>query len=696
MGGASTTEGGHGFGGGIYASGTPVTLACCTISGNNSTGQNGQETGGNGSGGGIYGSPTLANTIVAGNTAVGGSGGGIYPGSGTGPDVSGAVTSGGWNLIRRTDGADGSTWQSTDLLGGTMDGTELDPGLAQLQDNGGPGPTMLLMSGGPAIDHGNSCNIPKDELGQARPFPCYNLVDDANVNGGDRSDIGAVEYYPPPSAIAIAIRKHGGGPVLTYPSNSPGTLPSLVPQSIATLGGSWSSIVSDLNPVRTVSNGFLVADHTGLASAFYRLTGPVKNPPVTPMPATQMPTRADMTLVYDNGCPTCAPTVTVTLSGTAAPAGPNPQYWFQCDQYVPPALRTTALVPPYSVTPISLSQPMPGLIPYADYYCQLVYYDDDVDAQYGGILHFLTTGSPPKIVTGGATPASSTSEVMSLTVNNTNCPLATPTHAKFQYNQDPNLAGTVYDAGSYYTTTINSDENYSYTLSGLTVGNTYYYRAFASNLGGNNVGQILHFTATAPLSPPALGGPGNGNAPGPTIGTLNPTFTWTAASGASTYGLSLTLYPDGTPVYSSTTLPGTPTSAQPVTLQPGTQYAWTMTSFDSSGQQSAPSQPFYFVTGVAPTVQNLAANNVTGSSALLQADVNPNGWTTTVYFQYGLDTTYSGACSGQTVSQNNITTSQTVILGASPLCKRKTYLFQAVAYNSIGTNIVGPVQFNTP
>ena len=97
-----------------------------------------QHMAGDGGGGidNIFGTPlTMGNTILAGNTAS------------PGPDVDGALTSQGNNLIGNPSGASG--FVATDLLG-------LDPLLGPLQDNGGPTQTMALLLGSPAIDAGSN------------------------------------------------------------------------------------------------------------------------------------------------------------------------------------------------------------------------------------------------------------------------------------------------------------------------------------------------------------------------------------------------------------------------------------------------------------------------------------------------------------------------------------------------------------
>jgi parallel beta-helix repeat protein/predicted outer membrane repeat protein len=168
--------------GGILATET-ATLTNCTVSGNAASS----------GGGGIYAdTATLTNCTVSGNTAgvVGGgisartailtnctivenlatTGGGLFyitfgefrlknsivalnlvRFGGSGPDVSGAFTSEGHNLIG--DGTGGTGF--TDEVNGDIVGTSLnpvDPKLGPLANNGGPTKTHALLPGSPAID----------------------------------------------------------------------------------------------------------------------------------------------------------------------------------------------------------------------------------------------------------------------------------------------------------------------------------------------------------------------------------------------------------------------------------------------------------------------------------------------------------------------------------------------------------------
>ncbi len=139
-----------------------LTVTNSTVSGN-SAGQT--------YGGGIFNNSTatLSNTIVALNTGS------------SAPDLYGSTSSGGYNLIGNTTGAN---FAST-----TGDQININPQLGPLQNNGGPTFTHALLSGSPAIDKGNS-GLATDQRGFTRPVDNPTI---ANATGGNGSDIGAFE-----------------------------------------------------------------------------------------------------------------------------------------------------------------------------------------------------------------------------------------------------------------------------------------------------------------------------------------------------------------------------------------------------------------------------------------------------------------------------------------------------------------------
>lgn len=179
---AASSEGG----GGIFnAFGATLTLANCTISTNFAFA----------GGGGISNGATvnITNCTITGNSVISGSGrgGGISGGASTnvkgciialnsasfGPDVDGALTSQGHNLVGKTFG-NGFT-DPSDKTGTFV--APLDPKLDSggLKDNGGPTQTIALLAGSPAINAGPTDAAPTDQRGFVRVGP---------------PDIGAFEF----------------------------------------------------------------------------------------------------------------------------------------------------------------------------------------------------------------------------------------------------------------------------------------------------------------------------------------------------------------------------------------------------------------------------------------------------------------------------------------------------------------------
>lgn len=168
-------------GGAVFDVGA-TTLTYCTITQNTASQEfsSGRTYDG---GGGVsnfdpqfFASSTLRDTIVAGNS------------SPVNPDVAGAITSQGYNLVG--DGTGGTINPTTGDQIGTA-GSPIDPLLRALANNGGPTDTCALRRGSPAIDKGGRvAGITTDQRGHRRP------VNDPTVPPalrGDNSDIGSFE-----------------------------------------------------------------------------------------------------------------------------------------------------------------------------------------------------------------------------------------------------------------------------------------------------------------------------------------------------------------------------------------------------------------------------------------------------------------------------------------------------------------------
>jgi hypothetical protein len=144
-------------------------------------------------GGGLFNSSTgpfrIRNSIVALNSA-----------TGEGPDVNGAFTTLGHNLIGTNSGSTGFTpGMNGDLVGTSP---PIDPRLGPLADNGGPTLTRMLQDDSPARDAGDNSAITNppftgppftDQRGQGFPRILNNTV-----------DMGSVEATPLPTPTPTA------------------------------------------------------------------------------------------------------------------------------------------------------------------------------------------------------------------------------------------------------------------------------------------------------------------------------------------------------------------------------------------------------------------------------------------------------------------------------------------------------------
>jgi hypothetical protein len=233
---ASNSAGGSSsdMGGGIFGSG-PIFLGDLTIVGNDAD-----------VGGGLSGAADLGNSILAGNTA------------GTGPDGNGNIMSSDYNLIQQTNGLTIAGATAHNLIG-------LDPLLTPLQDNGGYDVgfalvTMVPLPGSPVIDQGKSGN--SDERAFQRPFDtCI-----PNASGGNGSDIGAVEFLPPPPRLNIQLAKNDV--LLSWSTGDCG----FVLQCLTNMNDEdWSQVA---NPPVIQGAQFVVTNPVVGAHKFYRLAPP--------------------------------------------------------------------------------------------------------------------------------------------------------------------------------------------------------------------------------------------------------------------------------------------------------------------------------------------------------------------------------------------------------------------------------------
>jgi len=243
-------------------------------------------------------------------------------------------------------------------------------------------------------------------------------------------------------------------------------------------------------------------------------------------------------------------------------------------------------------------------------------------------------------------------------------------------------------------------------ITGLSANTNYYFRLVAENVFGSTNGTVLSFSTND--NPPLVG-----NAP--------TTHTDAATSIARTNAnLNGHLTPSGSDTsfwfeYGETNNLGNTTSFQSAgagtgsvaesvsvsNLKPATKYYFRMNAQNQFGTVNGAIISFTTsgpATASAPSANTTSATNIRSTSATLDGQVNPNGDSTSYWFEYSTDTllgsilgstTHKVAVSGSGTSQVNVSTD------VSNLVANTTYGYRLVTMNTYGTTRGNIVTFKT-
>jgi len=240
----------------------------------------------------------------------------------------------------------------------------------------------------------------------------------------------------------------------------------------------------------------------------------------------------------------------------------------------------------------------------------------------------------------------------------------------------------------YDTTPDNACSNWtnngtatSVGLSGLSTGTTYYWQVRAVNCIDTtyaNGSSIAFWSFTTGVSSAAFNktSPASGLIDQP----LNPTLSWGASSGASSYEYCYDTTNDS--ACSGWTTNGTATSVGLSELSGSTTYYWHVRAVNSFGTTYSDglSTAFWsFTTVVTPAAFNKSLPANGAIDQLLTPTLSWEASSGASYFEYCYDTSNDSACSGWT---NNGTATS---IGLSGLSTGTTYYWQVRSVNSFGT-----------
>jgi Ca2+-binding RTX toxin-like protein len=386
---------------------------------------------------------------------------------------------------------------------------------------------------------------------------------------------------------------------------------------------------------------------------------------------------------------------TATLNGTVNPGGAATDWWFEYGTSASYGSKTTATAAGSGSANVAVLKSLSGLAPATTYHYRLVAKSSSGTTNGGDGL--FTTASPPIAVTAAATGVGPATATLGGTVNPNG--QSTTWYVEYGTSTSYGTKTAATDAGSG-----TSSKTVSTGVSGLTAGKTYHFRLVATSSAGTALGADMTFvTAEAPAATTSAA-----SSVGSTSAKLNGKVD---PNGRSTtyhfeYGTT-TGY--GTKTSSSSAGSGTNSTSVSKNvngLTSGTTYHFRLVAASDAGTVTGTDQ--VFTTQSAPTVISGQATGVGPTSATLGGSVNPNGRSTSWYFEYGTSTSYGLKTSSRSAGSGTATL--TVVATVSNLTPGVTYHFRLVASNSLGTTrgadatfgatgppsaATGPVEFAT-
>jgi phosphodiesterase/alkaline phosphatase D-like protein len=242
-------------------------------------------------------------------------------------------------------------------------------------------------------------------------------------------------------------------------------------------------------------------------------------------------------------------------------------------------------------------------------------------------------------------------------------------------------------------------------ITGLSANTIYYYRLVAQNANGSVSGGTLSFTTNT--NPASVG-----NAPTTQTNSANSISRTTAnLNGNVTPNASDTSfwfeYGESTSLGNTTSFQsagsGTGSESESISvsdLTPGTKYYFRMNAQNQFGTVNGAILSFVTngpATPGAPSATTASATTVNSTSATLNGTVNPNGDSTTYWFEYGNDSLL-GSILGSTTHQTVAGSGDNPINVAANLgglASSTTYFYRLVTTNSYGTTRGDIMTFHT-
>ena len=306
-------------------------------------------------------------------------------------------------------------------------------------------------------------------------------------------------------------------------------------------------------------------------------------------------------------------------------------------------------------------------------------------------VSWVTTVAPT-VTSSAASSVTDTTATLNGNITDTGGETGSGTQHGFAWGTNSTLSG-----GDTATTTLGTYSGtgaFTDTVSSLSSGTTYYFRAYAVNSMGTSTGSILSFTT---LDVPTVTSNAASSVTG-TSATLNGNITDTGGENATrrgfTWGTVATLIGGDTATTTNVGSYSTGAFSEGVSsLSLGTTYYFR--AYAENSVATSTGTILSFTTLDVPTVATNAASDVTTTSATLNGTISADGGDSITEhgFAWGTGSTLVGGDTATTTlgagSEGSFTD------GLSSLDPGTTYYYRAYAVNSAGTTLGSIATFDT-
>jgi len=260
----------------------------------------------------------------------------------------------------------------------------------------------------------------------------------------------------------------------------------------------------------------------------------------------------------------------------------------------------------------------------------------------------------------------------------------------FCWGSDPSCPNKITVGGS-----ISEGSAYSYPISGLATGTTYYYKAYAANSAGTSSGSPVSFTTSVAATAPTVTSD-SVNSIDSSYGTINGTVTAVGSSAITQYGFvyGTTSSCTSQAIVGYTISQGSSFSYQLSGLSAGTTYYYKAYATNAVGTSYGSLNYFTTTASAAtPTVATYSASDISGNSATLNGYIDSiGGYSITQYgFYYGT----TSSCTSQAIVGYSADAGNSFTLDLSSLSEYTMYYYKAYATNAAGTSYGSVYSFTT-